>query len=370
VRRTDLNKVLDHVRRAVAEGGRISVDQAQRATLARICNRLDVGEMLESHFLFDPTTFPWRDRFGQLAAQEGLDSAIPVSALLAWTDEPRPRGLDPLVRNLLVAAYALITDRAWFHHGTPVPMPPLEQIRGEHELREPRLPDGEDWRHAVPRAARLFGVHCPELRSATNLSTLSTQVRARASALAPAARDLVGLLDSHASDLGLDTHDSTSRLATARSAANLVERLTREDDDVALVTVLARVGLPVADEVVAKSLSSAADVARAINATQWEIVRRLATLEPSKSDARAVLEDLHSTAAFEEHAKPLAPVLLSTVKTAVQIITSSSDAELKPPTSHRKTVPAAEIATVIDELETFAREHPADRITITWDLEP
>jgi hypothetical protein len=178
----------------------------------------------------------------------------------------------------------------------------------------------------------------------------------------------VGLLDSHASDLGLDTHGSTGRLATARSAANLVERLTREDDDVALVTVLAQVDLPVADEVAAKSLSSAPDVARAISATQWEIVRRLATLEPSKSDARAVLEDLRSTTAFEEHAKPLAPVLLSTVKAAVQIITS--DAERTPPTSHRKTVPAAEIATVIDELETFAREHAADRITITWDLEP
>jgi hypothetical protein len=371
VRRTDLNKVLDHVRRAVAEGGRISVDHAQRATLARICNRLDVGEMLESHFLFDATTFPWRDRFGQLAAQEGLDSAIPVSALLAWTDEPRPRGLDPLVRNLLVAAYALITDRAWFIHGSAVPMPPLEQIKAEHELREPRLPDAEDWRQAVPRAARLLGVHSPELRSATNLSAVASQVRAKASALAPTARDLVGLLDSHASDLGLDSHDTTGRLATARSAANLVERLAREEDDVALVTVLAQVGLPVADEVVARSLSSAADVSREISATQWDIIRGLAPRESTDPSARAVFDELQSAAAFDEHAKPLAPVLRSTVKAAVQIIAPPPTPALpRPVTSHRKTVPAAEIATVVDELEEFAQEHPENRITITWDLEP
>src|SRR5690606_23684536 len=36
VRRADLVKVLDHVRRAVAEGGRISVDRAIRPTLSRI----------------------------------------------------------------------------------------------------------------------------------------------------------------------------------------------------------------------------------------------------------------------------------------------------------------------------------------------
>jgi hypothetical protein len=198
---------------------------------------------------------------------------------------------------------------------------------------------------------------------------VATQVRVKASTLAPAARDLVGLLDSHASDLGLDAHDTAGRLATARSAANLVERLAREDDDVALVTVLARVSLPVADDVAARSLSSAANIARTIAATQWKLVRGLAALESTSPDAQAVLDELRSAAAFDEHAKPLEPVLRSTIDAAVQIIASPSDSRPKQATSNRKTVPAAEIGTVVDELEAFAQEHPEDRITITWDLE-
>ncbi len=379
VRRADLVKVLDHVKRAVAEGGRISVDQATRATLARICNRLGVGELIESHFLFDASSFPWRDRFGQLAAREGYTTTLPVSELLAWTDHPTPRGLDPLVRNLIIAAYALMTDRAWYRNGTQVPMPSLADIHPEHELREPRLPDVQDWGLAVPRAARLFGVHSPELRSAANLAHLAGDVRMKASEWAPAARDLVGKLETHASDLGLSTDDDTGRLATARAAATLVERLARESDDVNLVTVLAQAALPAADEVVAKSLSSAVDVARSVGQTQWSIVRGLHQVEQTNPDARAVLDELRSTAAFDEHAKPLAPVLRSTVDSAVQIITPVPPTTPTPPQAppqpspapqpgNSETVPAAEVDAVLAKVRAFAREHADREITISWDV--
>lgn len=374
VRRADLLKVLDHVRRAVAEGGRIPVEQAQRATLARICNRLQVGEMLESHFLFDASTFPWRDRFGQLAAQHGTGSSLTVADLWAWTDQPRPRGLDRLVRNLLVCAYALITDRAWYQHGAPVTMPSLEQVAPDHELREPRLPDDADWSAAVRRAARLLGVHSPELRSAANLSALATDVRTKASAWAGPARDLVAALEAHAGTLGLDDGARTGRLATARAAATLVERLAREQDDVTLVTVLGREALPAPDEVAAKSLSSAAEVTSALRATQWPIVEGLLPLVDQRPEAAAVVDELRAAARFEEHAKPLAPVLRATVEAAVQII-----APPPPPVPPRprpvtvrgeRTVRGRDVEGVLAEVRQTAQQHPDDTITVTWSVEP
>jgi len=371
VRRTDLVHVLEHVKRAVAEGGRISVDRANRSTLSRICNRLGVGEQLEAHFLFDASTFPWRDRFGQLAAREGFPDAIPVSELFAWTDLPRPRGLDLLVRNLIIAAYSLMTDRAWYRNGTQVPMPSLESIRGEHELREPHLPPQEDWDAAVPRAARLFGIHTPELRSATNLAHLAGDVRAKASTLAPTARSLVGRLETHASDLGLDAVDAIGRLVTARAAATLVERLAREHDDVALVSALAQADLPAADEIVAKSLSSAAEVATAIAQTQWSIIRGLGQREDSSAEARAVLEELRAAASFDEHAKPLAPVLQATVNAAVEIITPEPPEPTPLPGQQRsRTVPASEVDSVLADVRAFAKEHHDRDITVTWGVKP
>jgi hypothetical protein len=120
VRKADLARVLDYLTRAVdAQDSRVEVEQAHRATLARICNRLKVGEMLERHLLFTADTFPWRNHFLQQAAQEELGDTLTISQLYAWTDLPRPRGLDPLVRNLVVAAFALISDRAWFSGNAP-----------------------------------------------------------------------------------------------------------------------------------------------------------------------------------------------------------------------------------------------------------
>lgn len=374
VRRGDVAKVLEHVQRAVAEGGRIPVEQAQRTVLRRVCNPLKLGEMLEAHFLFSADTFPWRNHFVQRAADEGLGDTLPVHRLMAWTDEPQPRGLDPLVRNLLIAAYALLTDRAWYRYSAQVPMPALDQISGDHELRQPTLPTGEAWGEAVKRAARLLGVHVPELRSAANLAQLAADLRARAVAGAGPARDLVTALDAHVAELGLDRAGPDSRLGTARDTATLLERLAHEPDDVTLVEALAAARLPVADDIAARSISSAPEVARVLRATQWDLVTSLQRITGERAaDAKAVIGEVHEAAAFSEHAKPLAPVLRSAVSAAAEILARVPPAgrdDDRPAYGGEAVVSPAAIGTALAELTAYAAAQPDEaRLRITWSRE-
>jgi len=372
VRRADVNRVLEHVRRAVAEGGRIPVEQANRATMRRVCNPLKLGETLEAHYLFAPDTFPWRNHFVQRAAEEGLGDTLPVHRLLAWTDEPQRRGLDPLVRNLIVAAYALLTDRAWYRHGAPVPMPALEQITGDHELRQPRLPSEKDWTVSVDRAGKVFGVHASAFRSAANLASLAGDVRAKAGTWAGPARDLVAALEAHATDLGIDTAAPATRLAVARASATLVERLARETDDVALVEALARIDLGVADEVAARSLSSAPEVGRALTSTQWPLLRSLRGIDDERApDAQAILDEVRHAGGYQEQAMPLAPVLRSSVTAAAEILARKRDDGDRPADGGHAVVPVSDLDPAIAGLRQFAdRQEPGTRIRVTWRREP
>jgi hypothetical protein len=374
VRKSDVTRVLEYVARAVGEpGGRVAVEQSHRATVARICNRIKVGEMLEAHFLFSADTFPWRNHFVQQAANESLDDILPVAQLYAWTDLPRARGLDPLVKNLLVAAYALISDRAWWRGGAPVAPPSLDQISDRYELRQPVRADEQLWPVAVRRAAVLFGVHVGELRSAANLATLAAQVRTTAAARTRAAHDLVTALESHAGALDLTVGDDQGRLATARETASLVERLTREDNDVTLVEVLAGADLPSQDAVAARSLSSADEVVRAIDIAQWQVIDALVTITDQRGvRARAVLTQLRSAAGHDEHAEALAPVLRSTVSAAAALLADVPPAVDVPPgrpgAVHGSS--SGNLDSVIDELRTAAAEHAGATINLTWDIEP
>jgi hypothetical protein len=376
VRRADVNRVLEYVQRAVAEGGRVPVEPASRAVLRRVCNPLKLGEMLENAYLFSPDTCWWRNHFVQRAANEDLGDTLPVYRLFAWTDEPQRRGLDPLVRDLVVAAYALLTDRAWYRHDAPVPMPALEQISGEHELRQPRLPPVPDWQRAVDRAARLLGVSASTFRSAANLGHLAQRARAKAAGWARPARDLVGALEAHASELGIDPEAPATRLAVARATATLVERLSRETDDVALAETLARAELGVADEVAARSLSSAAEVAHALAGTQWALLQRLTAITDERAAAaRAVLSELHEAARYAEHAKPVSPVLRTAVSSAAEILAQATTAPPPPPASPaeggQRVAGVAELDAVLDELRAFAaRQDPYSRIRVTWSREP
>lgn len=377
VRRNDLNAVLGYVEKAVAEeSGRVPVEAKDREVLRKVANPLQVGEMLENAFLFTADTFPWRRRFMQEAAQEGLDEVIPVGKLFEWIDKPRPRGLDAGTRGLVVAAFALMQDRQWYRSGAPVPRPAVERIDASYELRLPRLPDDSAWQRAVTRAAKIFGVHVTPLKSAANVGKLANAVREEARKLQSAAQRLVTVLESRRDILGL-TDDG--RLATAKDAEKLVGNLLAESDPTACVEALANAHVTAQYEMCGRSLKSAGDVVRALEQMDWGVLEAISMIEDDP-EAPAILDRLREVARTNEFQAPLIQAL-ERARGEAQVLLArrvparpdnrpvppkSRDDRDELPDDQSRTVRGRDIEAVLAELRAFAEERPDSEIVITW----
>ncbi|MFE0590678.1 hypothetical protein [Micromonospora echinospora] len=307
VRPAEVKTVLDHVRRAVESSeGRVEVERAHRQTLLRIANPLRLGTMYEAAFVVEGE---WVQHFQQKAASEGISGELRVADLLRWIDEPKPRGLDPIVAQLVVAAFAEQTDRAFYWHGGQVnPVPEPGRISPDHTLREESLPSEEDWEQARNRAAAIFGVRQLALRRGRLVALFGRDVKGAADRHRSAAHHLVDELDRHARWLTLD--GDSGRLATARAAADLLEALTNAGSAKEVVERLARAELPGPADRTGRSITSATQVAEALVAAPWETFEIVAGLaEPYAAEATAILAGLRRVAREDELTAPLAPAL-------------------------------------------------------------
>ncbi|MEV4751997.1 DUF6079 family protein [Streptosporangium sp. NPDC049248] len=413
IRRAEVATVLQYLDNAAAEEtGRVPIPGKDRDALRKVANPLQVGEALENAFLLSAETFPWGKHFTQRAAQEGLNEVIGVDRLIEWLDEPHRRGLDASVRGLVIAAFALIQDREWFQNGSgPVARPPLERIDGGYELRLPRLPDASTWLRAVDRAAKIFGVHVTPMRTAANVNRLAVKIREAARELQAPARELVTRLDDHRRVLGLT--EEAGRLSTARDGFSLVTRLLDRSDATDLAEALAGSGMSVAEEVLAKSLTSARDVTERLKEMDWGLLDAIASMSRDQQ-AVSALQRLRDVAARNEFQGPLGPVLGETRRTAQMILAAQVrivdppivdppvvrppvvdppivdrpgakpsvvpggegvESQVKPTgqvdgdtsaATGTRTVGAARVAEVLEELRAFAEAHPGAQITVSW----
>lgn len=318
VKRGDLNVVAEHVVRAMASNGRVEpVETAKRGIMRRVANPLEVGQMLENHYVFSAATFPWRNRFTTWAAQESL-TAVPVARARQWLE---PYGMVREVENLLLMAWALLDDKQWAKAGATVTVGGVEQVSDDLLLREPSLPEAEAWQAAVRRAAELFGVTVSNLRSASNVATLAAGVRARARELQGASADLVALLNAHAGQLGVD--GLVPRLTSARLAKELLTTLANENDDVLLVQTLFDLALPDEPQALAKSMTSAAAVAGSLRGLMWTMLDSVCAIDaadPRRAGVDELVAQLAQVAASEELHASLAPALRAAVERAGQIL--------------------------------------------------
>lgn len=318
VRRPELNTVVEHVARAMASGGRVDpVETAKRGSMRRVANPLQVGQMLENHYVFDAATFPWRNRFTAWAAQDGI-TEIPVARARQWL---AGYGMAREVESLLLVAWALLDDKQWAKAGATVTVTAVDQVTDDLVLREPALPEAEEWETAVPRAAALFGVTVANLRSAANLAALGNGVRGRAADLQGPAADLVTQLRAHATQLSLD--EASPRLATAALAKDVLAHLANENNDVVLVKILADLPIPNEPQALAKSMTSAASVAGSLRAQTWTMLDSAAGIaaeDPRRPEVDAMLAQLASAAAAEELHQPLGPALTAAIAAAGQVL--------------------------------------------------
>jgi hypothetical protein len=321
VRPADMRKVLDWVRRAVADETRgVVVDQADRTTVRRVCNPLRLGELVENKYVLNMTTSFWSRHLLQGMAGKGNTDRFKVRVLRELIEVP-PRGLDKNLQNLIIATFALDQDLGWYQHETQVAAPPLEHITDDYELRHPPLPEEEAWAKAVRRLSGLFGLVLPPLRSVANVADMARQVRDIARKQSGDNRELVRLLERYASTLGLPTNAEAGRLATASRVATLMEQLSQETDDVVLVELLASADLGVDDTTASRSMTSARSVGAALVRTQWTLLDAVAKLADERAEpARALLEQLADAAVRDQFQRDLNAELDAAVQKASELL--------------------------------------------------
>ena len=177
----NLKKVYEQVRAATrTEDGRVAIDKPLRPLLRHIANPLRLGEMGHdaTHFVLGQH---WKTHFIKKAAETG--SAITVSQLRQWIDEPKPMGLPREAENLVILLFAEQTNRTFFLHGAPFDAT-LTNLQDQLELREQKLPDPTHWDVAIQYAGNIFGVASSPLLNASNVTSLADRRATKSGGLA------------------------------------------------------------------------------------------------------------------------------------------------------------------------------------------
>lgn len=322
----ELRTVLNWITRAMEDGQRrVVVDRQQLALVKRIVHPLELGEVHDGPL---NVSTEWRRRIDQAAAQRGVTGDYSVEDIRTWIAELGYTGLDKPVANLIIATYALLSDRSWVLHGSPLrETPDLDKMGPGHGLRDQLLPTAEEFAAARARAAAVFGVHVPEVLIARNVNRLADGVREKVTALEGAVNGVRRSLGKHAEALGLTTPSSSPRAVSAQHAADLLARLSATRDATTLVQELAAAEYDVTDEVLGSAITSAPAVLKALDRVDWELLgtmRQFAhRIDAVGERAERLVSEVDAAAADSEFSRPLAPVLDGLRQRAVALVTEA-----------------------------------------------
>jgi hypothetical protein len=397
----ELSTVYKYVERAATDReGRVLVDPHDRGALRRVANPLHVGTAGETHFLFGDDRFAfWGTEFARAAGRDGLDAHDPVDVarLRRWIGNLRPElGLRDEVADLVILAWTALRQRAWYQNGGAIPVPKPGALREQMELRPQPMPTPGDWEVAVTRTTDLFGLFPNRYLTAPAVADLTEQVQRAAARLVDPAAMLAERLRTAYGLLGLDSSAGTGRLATAAAAAGLVTGLQRAGDRVRLIETLARSPLPATTPAVAKSLSTAAEVAGALQAFRWTRLRPLTEAEsrvdePGRQAAR-ILRDLRKAVLADQFATPLPRALAAADDAVFEWLAGqpSGEEEHRPPAEERpddvpidlppgrkpgpapgraRREPGERAERVVGELRGFLDAHPDEPVVVEWRIE-
>jgi hypothetical protein len=394
----ELRTVLSWITRALEDvQRRVVVDRAQLGLVRRVVHPLELGEVSDGPL---NVSTEWRRRIEQAATQHGVTGDYGVEDIRTWIAELGYTGLDKTVSNLIITSYALLSDRAWVLHGSPLrEAPDLDRIGPGYALRAQKLPDPDEFAAARGRAAALFGVHVPETLFARTVNRLAEDVRGKVAAFEGPLNGVRRSLDKHAAALGL--YDRDARRTAILQAAELLARLSAARDATALVRELAA-GAQVPDQTLAATITSAAGLLSALNDVEWTLldaVRRFTGRGDGIGDrAEHLLDNLATAAGADELIGPLAPVLAGLRRQAVAIVNDAAEVVTPPtqppplkvaprqpgqddePTTHGDVVPSApspstrfmanavesELERVQLRLRDYAHRNPGAEIEVIW----
>jgi hypothetical protein len=319
IRLAELRTVLSAVERAAQDkAGRLEVPQSDLQVLRRIAGPLEIADVDEVLVLRED----WKLRIERQAAAAGSVTDLRVGDIHRWIEAEQP-GLPALAADLLVCCFAVQSDRAWMRGGQSAAAPPeLGKLTPDMVLRRQDLPDPDEFADAADRAAAIFEVARPPVRSARAVQALAGEVRRAAGAALPAAESLAAELDRHAATLGLAA--DTPRLVTARTAAALLNRLVGLSDATALLRALAQASLPRDGVIYRASLASSRLLADRIAALDWPVLDRAAELAgqgaPGSERAEVLIAELRGAAGRDEHESRLGAALETARSAATRLL--------------------------------------------------
>jgi hypothetical protein len=301
-------------------------------------------------------------------------------------DEPKPRGFDRELQNLIILVFALQQQLGWYEgegdEKLKVNVTATAAVRDQHELRHPPMPPEADWKAAVRRGQMLFGEVLPLWRTPANLAEAAGTMRRVATGHQDVARQLVAELTKRADLLGLDPEATSGRLATARRVATLLSAVAAERDDVLLVSRVATADLGDVDEKAAsEAYKQAKRLIDAMANTEWAVLDAVATRADAGDERAApVVAQLRVSARHEQHGCDLAAALRTAVRSAAALLAAAQPPAGKTGADHtpggnrrapvRHQRPVSDRAAVATLAKQLAAEVDAGRtVIVTWEIQ-
>jgi hypothetical protein len=326
-----LRQVLDQVQKAAREPQqRLQVDNPVRRMLAGIAGPLKLGTMGQTHFVLSPD---WADHFARMHARAG-GGLMTVARLRDWIDEPKPMGLTPEARNLVILAFAAQADRTLTRLGAPA-IASIDRLDDQIELLEQPLPDEAVWAQARERAASLFGLAPNEVRKGANIAQLAADLREKATAAQPILSGLANTLRARMERFGVAV-DPAPRMTTLRSASTLVGGLAAAADALATIDVLATAELLTSADAITRSLASAPTLNSYLAGVQWDAIEAAASLRDHRATAgEAIRTRVAEALAADEHVIGLQSALQDAQSRAIRLLADTGRPPPPPPPEHR-----------------------------------
>lgn len=363
----DLEAVAEAVDHAAQDKvGRYEPPKQHIPILKKIANPLRLGVMHEAAFVLNRE---WPDLLDRKA---GGQREVTAGQLRGWIAGEQP-GLPASVQNLLIAAYAIQTDKAWLRGGKPVPEPGLDKITDDMVLRSQELPSGAEFEEASERAAGIFGIARHPVRNARSVQVLADAVRRNAEGRQSAVRELHDELAKHTATLGLDGEQP--RMVTSKTLAALLPKLAGTTDATETLRVLAAASLPRENAFYQAHLKNAEQVTTALRTLTWAFLDQFAAAD-GDADAYAIISALREAARHDEHEVALAARLREADKAAIALAVSRqpppgpgpgpTPPPPPPPPPSGNRVPARDVAAFVEKICEAADDHPDAEFEITW----
>lgn len=326
IKATTIRRIWPEVQAAVDAAGHRSLvnDQPLRRQIRSVVNPTKLGQMAEQHLLLEQH---WVSHFARCHAADGGGS-ITVAKLRQWIDTPTAMGLPRELQNLLILAWAAMTNRRFVQRGGPAEAT-TDQMADDLELVEQALPQLGDWQAAVQRASSLFGITLPQSLNAANVARAVLELRNASRAHRDKAQALVANLRDRCQRYA--DGPSGARQRTAESAHALLATMAAAADE-GLIAALAGATLETSEAAVGRSLAQATACAEALNQTRWEVLDALPTLSDQRAPAaQSIQQRLSELLLTDEHVLPMRARLAELERDALRLLTVSPPPPPPPP---------------------------------------